>query len=292
MAFTTLSLTFTEEVARLALTTRRGALPPDFWRELNAALKQLRGARALIVTGGGPDFSVGLDLKATAPVIADLMPRPGAFVGLVREMQAAVEALANLPIVTIAALSGWCIGAGLELACACDLRLASQDVRLSLPEVKLGLVADLGGLQRLPRLIGEGPARWLALTGEPLPAPDALRLGLVGEVLDTPEALQARALDLARTVGAYPARAMMGTKRVLNERLPHTDGLALAARWNAEHLDLNALAGALKPSRAAEPEVLDAAPSEASTPTQPAAVPAPSIGRHAGSPTPPSKEPS
>lgn len=290
MPFSTLSLAVEGEVAVLRLSTRRGALPPAFWRELPAALGQLQGARALLVTGAGADFSTGLDLAATAPLIAEVAARPGGFMGTVREMQGALEALAALPIASVAAISGWCIGAGLELACACDLRLASAEARFSLPEVKLGLVADLGGLGRLPRLIGEGPARWLALTGEPIGAAEALRLGLLGEVLDTPEALHERAWALARTLAAHPPRAVQGSKRVLNERLPHAEGLAQAARWNAEHLDLRALTAGLRPAASEPPPVQPAEADPMGEPAPPPPTP-PAIGRHAARPGPPPTDP-
>lgn len=250
MTFSSLELTRDGPLAELTLTGKRGALGPDFWRELPAALQGLPGVRALIVRGG-PDFSVGLDLVRTAPLLAEVRREPDGFWTLLREMQSAVEELAQLPVPTIAAVSGWCIGAGLELALACDLRVCSQEARFSLPEVKLGIVSDLGGLGRLPVVVGEGWARRLALTGESLEAGQAERIGLVSEVLETPTAALSQARALAARMAGFPEATLRGVKQVMNARLQadlraHYEG---AGNWNAEFLDPQLVADALKPGR-------------------------------------------
>lgn len=247
MTYDTLRLAHEGAVATLTLTGRKGALGPAFWPEMAQVLSELGGARALIVRGEAL-FSVGLDVVQTGPQLAHSLGDPAAFSALVAPMHAAVEGLAALPIPVIAAVHGWCIGAGLELASACDLRLASVDARFSLPEVRLGITADLGGLQRLPRLIGQGWARQLALTGEPIDAATAARIGLVTEVLDTPEVLYARAEQLARHLAGLPPKAIEGTKRVLEAALPHAEGLQQAVAWNAQHMDAKLLEAALKRS--------------------------------------------
>ncbi|MDP9765788.1 enoyl-CoA hydratase-related protein [Deinococcus enclensis] len=232
-------------VATLTLTPPKGALGPDFWPAVPAALAGLGDARVLIVRGEHL-FSVGLDVKATAPQLAPLIGSEAGFLNAVQAMHGAIEALAALPVPVIAAVHGWCIGAGLELISACDLRLCSADARFSLPEVKLGITADLGGLQRLPRLIGLGRAAHLALTAEPIDAPTAERWGLVTEVLDTPAALFARADALAGQLAALPAAALEGTKRSLHDPAPHHEAMLGAVRWNARHMSVQALAAALK----------------------------------------------
>lgn len=233
------------EVATLTLSAKKGALGPEFWRAAVPLLAELEGARVLVVRGEEV-FSVGLDVKATAPGLGDVLGDEAGFTALVREMHAAIEGIAALPIPVIAAVHGWCIGAGLELACACDLRLCSADARFSLPEVKLGITADLGGLQRLPRLVGRGRAAHLALTGEPIGAQQAEAWGLVTEVLDTPEALFARADALARQLAALPAAALEGTKRSLNSEAAHEEAMLDAVRWNARHMTVAGLQTALR----------------------------------------------
>lgn len=215
-------------VATLRLTAKKGSMAPAFWGDFRAALSGLEGVRALVIRGE-EGFSAGLDVNATLPEIE----RSGDFWGAVRPMQEAFTALEQLPIPTLAAVHGYCIGAGLELAAACDLRLCSADARFSLPEVRLGLVADLGGLQRLPGLIGRGRAAHLALTGAPIDAQLAAAWGLVTEVHGTPEALFERAGALAAELAGLPAAALAGTKRVLQDALPLEEGMRQAGEFNA-----------------------------------------------------------
>lgn len=233
------------EVATLTITSKMGSMGPAFWREVPQALKELSGARVLIVRGQQV-FSAGIDVKANAAQIAPALGNPAAFKAVVDEMHAAIEGLAALPIPVIAAVHGWCIGAGLELISAADLRLCSADARFRLPEVLLGITADLGGLQRLPHLIGRGRAAHLALTGDVIDAAQAERWGLVTEVLDTPEALFARADALAQQLAALPAKALEGTKITLQDGLPHAQSLANAVQWNAQHMTVEGLQSALK----------------------------------------------
>ncbi|MFC4639137.1 enoyl-CoA hydratase-related protein [Deinococcus hohokamensis] len=245
MSFQSVDLTRTGETVTLTLVTKKGTLGPGFWREMPAVLRELSGARAVVLRGQEL-FSAGLDLHATGPQILPVLGDEAGFTALVAEMHAAIEGLAALPVPVIAAVHGWCIGAGLELIAAADIRLCSADARFSLPEVRLGITADLGGLQRLPPLIGQGRAAHLALTGEPIDAATAERWGLVTEVHATPEALFARAQALAEGLAALPPRALEGTKRVLNDGLPHRQSLDSAVAWNARHMSAEALTGALR----------------------------------------------
>ncbi|MFC6592244.1 enoyl-CoA hydratase/isomerase family protein [Deinococcus lacus] len=231
MTPTTFTLTHSGPVATLTLTTKKGSLPPAFWPEFLAALEQLGTARALILRGQS-NFSAGLDVAATLPAIQ----ASGDFWGMVRPMQEAMNALEQLEIPTLAAIESHCIGAGLELAAACDLRLCSRDAQFSLPEVRLGLVADLGGLQQLPALIGRGRTAHLALTGQPVDAQVAADWGLVTAVLETPAALYAHAEALAQDLAGLNPHALSGTKAVLRAGLPLAEGLAQAGEYNAQAL--------------------------------------------------------
>ncbi|RJF72563.1 enoyl-CoA hydratase [Deinococcus cavernae] len=245
MPYQTVRLTRQDDVATLTIMTRMGSMNTTFWREMPQALAEVQASRVLILRGEQL-FSAGLDVKDNAAVIAPTLGDPSAFQAVVAEMHAAIEGLSQLSIPVIAAVHGWCIGAGLEAISACDLRLCSREARFSLPEVKLGITADLGGLQRLPHLIGRGRAAHLALTGEPIDASTAERWGLVTEVLDTPEALFQRADELARQLAGLPARALEGTKRTLQDGLPHHESMQSAVQWNARHMTLEGLQNALK----------------------------------------------
>ncbi|MFC4427860.1 enoyl-CoA hydratase-related protein [Deinococcus navajonensis] len=245
MSFQSVNLTRMGETVTLTLVTKKGTLGPGFWREMPAVLRELSDARAVILRGQEL-FSAGLDLHATGPQILPLLGDQAGFTALVDEMHAAIEGLAALPVPVIAAVHGWCIGAGLELIAAADVRLCSADARFSLPEVKLGITADLGGLQRLPPLIGQGRAVHLALSGDPIDAVTAERWGLVTEVHPSPEALFVRAQALADQLAALPPRAVEGTKRVLNDGLPHRQSMAAAVAWNARHMNAEVLMNALR----------------------------------------------
>jgi len=131
-------------------------------------------------------------------------------------LQAAINAVEEARPPVIAAVHGGCIGAGVDLICACDLRVASADAYFRIAEVDVGITADLGTLQRLPHLIPGGIVREMALTGRSMGAEEALRRGLVSEVAESREAAVEAAMALARTIAAKSPMAVAGTKRSLN----------------------------------------------------------------------------
>ncbi len=245
MTFETLSLTRAGEVATLTIVSKKGSMGPQFWAEMAQLPGQLRlgqpGAARVLIVRGQELFSAGLDVKSSSAGLAAALGDRDLFRAQVAPMHVAFEGLAALPIPVIAAVHGWCIGAGTELIAACDIRLCSAEARFSLPEVKLGIAADLGGLQRLPGIIGQGWTRQLALTGEPIDAATGQRIGLVTEVHATPEALFERANILALHLAGLPPKALEGTKRVLNDALPHTESMMQAVDWNAEHMTAEAM---------------------------------------------------
>ena len=148
------------------------------------------GVRALVITGSGRAFVAGADIAGLQGTTDSFSGRESALAG-----QDVMNTLAALPIPTIAAINGFALGGGLELALAADLRVASHEAKLGLPEVGLGIIPGYGGTQRLPRLIGQGRAFDLIFTGRHVGADEALQLGLVNRVVD--DALEG-ALDLAR----------------------------------------------------------------------------------------------
>ena len=170
--------------------------------------------RCLILHGaGGRAFSVGADIKE----FPDMVARHG-----VRDHAVQEHTLYNridfFPIPTIAAIEGHCLGGGLELALACDLRVASETSRLGMPEVKLGVFPAGGGTERLPRLIGEARAREMIYTGEPVDAREAWRLGLVNRVAPTGKALEA-AHALGRAIAERPGITLRTAKAVMDRGL-------------------------------------------------------------------------
>ncbi len=185
--------------------------------EIAACLEEIAAdatVRCLIVYGaGGRAFSVGSDIKEFPEVTARRLGRQRA----VHE-HAVYNRLDLFPLPTIAAIEGHCLGGGLELALACDLRVASETSRLGLPEVKLGVFPAGGGTERLPRLIGEARARELIYTGEPVDAREAWRIGLVNRVAPAGQAL-AEAQDLGRMIAAKSAVTLRTVKAVMDRGL-------------------------------------------------------------------------
>ncbi|GLW94097.1 crotonase/enoyl-CoA hydratase family protein [Actinokineospora globicatena] len=223
------------------------AMGPDLWRELPVVFGELDAdpeVRAVVLTGSGAHFSYGLDLPAMMPTWGEVLaegalaaPRTR-FLEEIRALQGAVTAVATCRKPVVAAISGWCIGAGLDVIAAADIRVASADARFSLREVKVAIVADLGSLQRLVGVIGEGHLRELALTGKDIDAERALRIGLVNDVFPDQEAALASARTMAAEIAANPPLAVQGTKDVLGHERERrvADGLRYVAAWNAAFL--------------------------------------------------------
>lgn len=251
-------LEMSDGIAEVILTGpgKGNAMGPDFWREmpdLFARLDRDEAVRAIIVRGAGEQFSYGLDLAAmmgnlAQPVdAAHQAAERTAMLDMVLEMQQAFDRVEACRKPVIAAISGWCIGGGLDLIAACDVRLCSKEARFSLREVKVAIVADLGSLQRLPRIIGEGNTRELALTGKDIPAARALAMNLVNEVYETPEALLDAARGMAREIAANPPLVVQGIKRVMNYCADKSvkDGLEYVAVWNSAFLQSQDLGEAM-----------------------------------------------
>ncbi len=228
----------------------RNAMGPAFFTDLPRAMSEVsadRDVRAVVVAARGPQFSVGLDLKAMGGLLAGGGPSDGAtspasaaararaLRAEVLRLQAAVSSVATCPVPVIAAVHGACIGGGMDLITACDIRLASADATFSVRETKVAIVADLGTLQRLPRIVGAGHTAELAYTGKDLGAARAKEIGLLNEVLADAGATLAAARDLAAEIAANSPLAVQGTKAVLaaNDGRTVAEGLDYVATWNA-----------------------------------------------------------
>ncbi len=229
---------------------------PDYWREMPevfTALDADESVRAIIVRGDGKNFSYGLDLMAMSAELGPLIQGDNLaaartrLLDLIERFQQACDRVARCRHPVIAALHGWCVGGGLDLAAACDIRLASSDAKISLREVKVAMVADVGSLQRLPRIIGEAHTRELAYTGRDIDSARALRIGLVTDVYDTPEDLLREARALARAIAANPPLVVQGIKQVIDYCADKSlaDGLRFVAVWNAAFLQSNDLGEAM-----------------------------------------------
>ena len=179
---------------------KRNALNYALWLSLSEAMKkaaQDREVRVILLKGEGDSFCSGLDLSPANEVIRLLSEKASAeqkmrLFALIKRIQSIYTELEVLRVPTIAVIQGHCLGAGLELICSCDMRFCSSDAVFSLPEVRFAIITDVGGLQRLPRIVGRGKAREIAFRGHSIGSDEAKRIGLVNEVFDTPEMLFAR----------------------------------------------------------------------------------------------------
>lgn len=223
------------------------AMGPAFWAELPqvfAALDADPDVRAIVLTGSGRNFSYGLDLAAMGdtlgPMMADgALARPRAeFHARLKTMQQSITAVADCRTPVIASVHGWCIGGGVDLISAVDIRYASADAKFSVREVKLAIVADVGSLARLPLILSDGHLRELALTGRDIDAARAEKIGLVNEVFDDPDAAMAAAHATAAEIAANPPLVVQGIKDVLDEQRTAqvSASLRYVAAWNSAFL--------------------------------------------------------
>ena len=224
---------------------RRNAMGPAFWSDLPGIMDELSDdeeIRAVVLAARGPHFSVGLDLKTMgmgggggSGEHRSQASRATRFLREVKRLQRSITAVADCPKPVIAAVHGACIGGGIDLITACDVRLASADAYFSVRETKIAIVADVGTLQRLPGIVGRGHVAELAFTGKDITADRAARIGLVNDVLPDVDSLHKAAHEMAEEVAANSPLAVMGTKSVLRACADRTveEGLDYVSVWNA-----------------------------------------------------------
>jgi enoyl-CoA hydratase len=223
------------------------AMGPAFWSEMPEVFAELdadRDIRAIVITGSGRNFSYGLDLPAmggtlSAVMTGDTSARPRAeFHSEILRMQRAISCVADSRTPTIASVHGWCIGGGVDLISAVDIRYASADAKFSVREVKLAIVADVGSLARLPLILSEGHLRELALTGKDIDATRAEKIGLVNDVYPDADATLAAAQATAAEIAANPPLTVHGVKDVLDQqRISRvSESLRYVAAWNSAFL--------------------------------------------------------
>lgn len=250
-----MTVSTTDGVAEVTMTGpgKGNAMGPDFWRELPEVFTALDAddrVRAVVLTGSGRNFSYGLDLVAMAGTLSadpGLAAPRTQFLTHLQQMQGGINAVAECRKPVVAAVQGRCLGGGIDLIAACDVRYASADATFSVREVKVGIVADLGSLQRLPAIIGDGHVRELALTGRDVDATRAERIGLVNEVFVDAGAVLAAARACAVEIAANPPLVVQGVKAVLEDGRADavSRGLRYVGAWNAAFLASEDLAEAV-----------------------------------------------
>jgi enoyl-CoA hydratase len=222
---------------------------PTFWRELDEVLTRLHRegrARALVISSTGKHFSAGMALETFGGAITmdDQSPEGRAAIfDLLTDMQGTFTKLETLRIPVIAAIQGGCIGGAVDMVTACCIRYATADAFFCIQEINIGMVADVGTLQRLPKLIPLAVVKELAYTGRRLPAARALGYGLVNELFDSADAMLQAALQCAQEIAAKPPVAIWGTKQVIHYTRDHSVDDALrqmgwvqGAIWSNAHV--------------------------------------------------------
>jgi enoyl-CoA hydratase len=267
MTYQTLSVTLENHIAtvRLNRPDKANAMNAAMWQEIRQAFQwvdETPEARVAILQGEGRLFTAGIDLQmmmAMAPQGKDACD------GRTREnlrrmildMQDTLTSLERCRKPVLAAVHGACIGGGIDLITCADMRYCSADAYFCIKEIDIGMTADVGTLQRLPRLVGEGMARELAYTGRHLQAVEAREINLVNRVFDTREALYAGVQEIAASIAAKSPLSIRGTKEMINYARDHTvaDGLNYIATWNAAMLMSQDLTEAMTANAAKRPPV-------------------------------------
>ena len=223
------------------------AMGPEFWAEMPVVFAELDAdpeVRAIVLTGSGNNFCFGLNLLTMGNTLSDTManevsakPRTDFHTHL-KHLQHSISAVADCRTPTIASIHGWCIGGGVDLISAVDIRYASADAKFSVREVKLSIVADVGSLARLPYILSDGHLRELALTGKDIDAARAEKIGLVNDVLPDAQSALAAAHATAAEIAANSPLVTRGIKDVLDEQQTADVAASLryVAAWNSAFL--------------------------------------------------------
>ncbi|GGC86670.1 enoyl-CoA hydratase-related protein [Undibacterium terreum] len=236
MTYQCFELKLENKIAHLSLNrpAAMNTMQPLFWRELTAILQTLQreaNARVLVISSTGKHFTAGmsLDVFGQGGISLDDSSASGRanIVPSLQDMHHAFNLIEQLRMPVIAAIQGGCIGGGVDMISACDIRLASADAFFCIQEINIGMTADLGTLQRLPKLIPEGIVHEMAYTGRRLPSQRALAVGLVNEVFDTQQAMLEAALQMAAEIAEKPPVAIWGSKQAIHYARDHSTHDAL-----------------------------------------------------------------
>lgn len=258
MELKTLDYSVADGIARITLCrpAELNTMNGDFWPEMVTVFNAIdhdMNVRCVIIASTGKHFTAGLDLNwagqnAAASTGGDLGRQREAFRRHVKELQASFNVIDDCRVPVIVVIQGGCIGGGVDLVTACDIRICATDAYFTIQEINVGIVADVGTLQRIPHLLPQGLIRELAYTGRKFPAAEAARHGFVNKVEDSHADALAAADVMAREICAKSPLAIAGIKQVLNYGRDHSvaDGLEYVAVWNAAMLQGDDMKEAVK----------------------------------------------
>ena len=224
------TLSTTDHIAHLVLNRPEAmnTMNPNFWRELDEVLTHIQrdgAARALVISSTGKHFSAGmaLDTFSNAIQMDDQSPEGRAAIfDSLTDLQATFTKLETLRMPVIVAIQGGCIGGAVDMVTACCIRYATKDTFFCIQEINIGMVADVGTLQRLPKLVPEAVVKELSYTGRRLKADKALQYGMVNEVFESNEEMLAAAMQCAKEIASKPPVAMWGTKQAIHYARDHS----------------------------------------------------------------------
>jgi enoyl-CoA hydratase/carnithine racemase len=244
VSYTCFDVSLEDKIAHIVLKRPEAynTMIPEFWSELPEIVRTLDDAgeaRAIVISSTGKHFTAGMDLSVfTSGNIADdrdaeMGRRRANLRRDVLRLQETFSCLDRARMPVLVAVQGGCIGGGVDMISACDIRYCSEEAFFCIQEINIGMTADVGTFPRLPRLIPQGIVRELAYTGRRLTAREALEVGLVNRVFPTHEALVAGVLTVAREIAERSPLAVWGSKEMLNYARDHTiaDGLDYIATW-------------------------------------------------------------
>ncbi len=221
------------------------AMGAEFWSEIVEIFRWIDDTdevRVVVLSGAGKHFSSGIDLMMLAQVGSQLGKDVGRNAEALRrkilQLQASFNAVDNCRKPVLAAIQGYCLGGAIDLITTCDMRYATRDAQFSIKEIDLGMAADVGTLQRLPRIIGDGMMRELAFTGRTIDGEEARSIGLVNRTYADANELLDGVMVIAREIAAKSPVAVRGTKEMIRYMRDHRvdDGLEYIATWNAAML--------------------------------------------------------
>jgi len=245
---TTLAVTAADGIAdiRLNRPERANALNESMWQELRTAFRwadATDAVRVVVLSGAGRHFCAGIDLSmlaGLAETVAHTDPARGreALRHLILDLQDCLSSIERCRKPVLAAIHGACVGGAVDMIACCDMRYAVVEAQFSVREIDIGMTADVGSLQRLPRIVPDGIVRELAYTGRTVDGTEAQAIGLVNRAFDSPEALMAGVREIASVIAGKSPLAIRGTKEMLNYGRDHSvaDGLNYVATWNAAML--------------------------------------------------------
>jgi enoyl-CoA hydratase len=246
---TCFSLSIENAVAHIVLNRPEAlnAMNRAFWNELPALVRDIDDnakARVIVISSTGKHFSAGMDIsvftdgEGVSGVGDDQYVRAETFRHFVHLLQQSFSCLEDARMPVIAAIQGGCIGAGVDMTSACDIRYATQDAFFQIAEVNIAMTADVGTFPRLCKLIPEGWVRELAYAGRRLDAQKAKEIGLVNDIFPSQDAMLAHVMALAAEIAEKSPLAVAGSKRMINYARDHTteDALDYVALWNASML--------------------------------------------------------